>query len=177
MKSRTYFLLVFVLFLLEGTLFPWIFPDIRRSVIALTPHFTLVAVLFVGIFRNRHQALLFGLIFGFMHDIVYASPMLGAHAFCMGMIGYGVGAVAGRIKITLIKTALLLLVALASYDWAVYVLYRFFQVTFMPASDMFAMHWLPSLLFNLLFIVIVYIPARKLLERKSDKREEESAGV
>lgn len=177
MRSRTFFLLVFLLFLAEGTLFYWIFPLQWRSSMMLTPHFALVGVLFVGIFRNRHHGLLFGLIFGFMHDIVYASPMIGPHAFSMAMAGYGAGAIAGKIKITVVKTFALLVLALSLYDGAIYALYRFFQVTFLPLREMMILGWLPSLLFNLLFVVAVYIPARKLLEGKPEKREEETAGV
>jgi rod shape-determining protein MreD len=177
MKNRYIFPLIFLLFLAESTLFPWIFPLSWRPVISLTPHFALAGVLFVGVFRNRHQGLLYGLIFGFMHDIVHASPMIGAHAFCMALAGYGAGAAADRMKITLVKTVLVMFAALLFYDWAIYALYRFFRVTFMPFSEMITDFWLPTVLFNLLFIVSIYVPARKLLEGKQDKREEESSGV
>lgn len=150
----------------------WFIPSGWHDRISLGSHFTLVIVLFVAIMRNRHLGLLFGLWFGLMHDIVYSSPMIGPHSLSMAIVGYLAGIIARRLKLTIAKSLFIISFSIVLYDAAVYALYRLFRVVVMPFGDMFIDYMMPALFFNLLFAILIYVPARKWLEKNSDRREE-----
>lgn len=174
MKNRYIVLILFLLFLLEGTLFHWLIPSEWQFKLSLAPHFTLVAVLIVSMQRNRLFGLVLGLVFGLVHDIVYASPMIGPHAFSMAFAAYAAGTAAKRMKLSMAMTFFIISVCIAFYDVTIFSLYRLFRITFMTYGDMLSQHLAPSLLFNLLFAVMIYVPARRWLEMSIEKREEES---
>src|SRR5690606_18078718 len=140
----------------------------------LAPHLVFVLILYLSIFRHRHLGLVFGLVFGLMHDIVYESPMIGAHGFSMAVIVYSAGAAAKRLKLSLTSSLITISLSLVSYDLLVFSLYRLFRVTGISYSAAISQHVTLSLLFNLLFAIMIYVPARKWLEAKEEKRDEET---
>lgn len=173
MKNRYIAYVILLFFLFEGTLLIWMLPAEWRTKYMLAPHLVFVVILYLSIFRHRHLGLLFGLIFGLMQDIVYESPMIGAHGFSMALIAYTAGAAAKRLKLSLTSTFLLVSASLVSYDLLVFSLYRLFRVTGIPYSVAITQHVTLSLLFNLLFAVLIYVPARKWLAAKVERRSEE----
>lgn len=62
-------LLLFLLFILEGTLVPWLIPTAWQTRIA--PHLVYVVILYFSVYENRHTGLILGLVFGMLHDIVF----------------------------------------------------------------------------------------------------------
>lgn len=173
MRNRFVAVLLFVVFILEGTIVNWLLAFYSGHQISIAPHLVLVIVLMVAMQRNRHIGLAFGLVFGFIHDIVYASPMIGPHAFAMALAAYGAGVAAGRIKLNMAMTFFIISLSIVIHDLMVFSLYRMFRVTAMAYAEMITELLTPAILFNLLFAVIIYVPVRKMLEMKTDKREEE----
>jgi len=174
MNNKIIWLLIFIVFILEGTLIHWLIPTDWYNGLQVAPHFVLVLVLFVSMNRNRHLGLFFGLMFGLMHDIVYASPMIGPHSFSMGLAAYSAGVIAKRLKVTMISSLFMISFFIVIYDVANFSLYSMFRVIDIPFGTTFTDFIMPTLLFNLLFAVIIYVPARRWLESNHAQREEES---
>ena len=173
MKNRIVSLILIAFFLLEGTLIHWLLPSAWQTKLMLAPHLTFVVILLVSLLRNRHLGAAFGLVFGLMHDIVYATPMIGAHAFSMAMVAYIAGVAASRIKLNIAMTFFIIALCLVFYDYTVFSIYQLFRVTILSYSTMATQHLMPTLLFNLLFAVLIYVPARRWLEPRAEKREDE----
>lgn len=174
MNNKIIWLTIFIVFILEGTLVHWLIPTDWYNGLQVAPHFVLVLVLFVSIIRNRHLGLIFGLMFGLMHDIVYASPMLGPHSFSMGLAAYSAGVIAKRTKLTMISSLFIISFFIILYDIANLSLYRMFRVIDIPFAITFSDFIMPTLLFNLLFAVVIYVPARRWMESSIEHREDES---
>ena len=174
MKNRYIGFILLFIFLLEGTLLHWLIPSAWQQQLGIAPHFTLVAAMIYSMLRDRHIGLLLGFIFGLMHDIVYASPMIGPHGISMAFAAYGAGIAAKRLKLNMAMTFVVLSAGIIFYEIILFSLYKLFRVIMMDFDKMFSELLLPNLLFNLLFAILIYVPARKLLEMKADKREEES---
>lgn len=167
-------LLLFFFFLLEGTWLQWLIPPEWQSRIVVVPHLVLTAVLLIGIYVNRYQALVYGFAFGMLHDIVYYGPMLGVYALTMGIVGYGVGLAASRSTHNVLTGLFFVAVGHLLFEWILYGIYKVFQVTHLDVQRAFLDQMLPSILINLLLTLILYVPFRKLLERvkASAQREE-----
>ncbi|WP_438444324.1 rod shape-determining protein MreD [Gorillibacterium sp. sgz5001074] len=157
--------LLLILFVLEGTVLKWIIPSVWQGNVAVSTHFTLIVVLFFGLFVNRHQALAYGLGFGMLHDVVYYGPtMIGTYSFAMGVVGYLSGLISLRTRSGMLYSMFVITLGNFMFEAIIYGLYRLFQITRDTPQWMFFHIMLPSVLINLLFALLVYVPLRKWLE-------------
>lgn len=153
------------MFLLEGTVLKWIIPAVWQGNVAVSTHFTLVIILFIALYDNRHHALFYGLGFGLLHDVVYyGSTMIGTYTFSMGVVGYLAGLASSRSKPNILYSMFIITMGNFLFETVIYGLYRLFQVTRDTPQWMFFHIMLPSVLINLLFALLVYVPLRKWLE-------------
>ncbi|CAG7655330.1 rod shape-determining protein MreD [Paenibacillus allorhizosphaerae] len=157
-------LILIVLFLLESSIVPWLIPVAWQTKIIVDPHFILVIVLFIGLYMNRHTALVFGLIFGMLYDFIHYSPMLGPVSFAMGLTGYLAGLMYGRVYTSIVISMLVIALGNLFYEMIIFGLYRLFQVTHSDIEWFFFHQMLPGMLVNLLFALAIYVPLRKMFE-------------
>lgn len=172
---QRYFLpvILYVLFLFEGTVMPLITPSVWQSKIDVTSHFTFIIILFIAIYVSRHWALTYGLAFGMLHDIVYYGPMLGTYTFILGLVAYLIGLLSAYSKANLLRSMLFIVLGDFLLECMLYGIYRVFQITHISVHFALTYHILPSLLINLLFAILIYVPMRKLLENVGAERERE----
>jgi len=158
-------LTLFLAFLMEGTVLKWIIPPVWQGQVMVSTHFTLVIVLFISLYVNRHLALIHGLAFGLLHDIVYyGATMIGTYSFTMGLVGYLTGLVSFRSRGSIVSSMLAITAGHFLFEAIIYGLYRLFQVTGQTPEWIFFHQMLPSVLINLLFALLLYVPLRKWLE-------------
>lgn len=156
-------LLMLAVFILEGALLPWIIPSSLAD--RIFPHLNFVLVMFAAIYSTRHYALGLGLGFGLLQDIMYYGNVIGIHFFFMGIIGYGVGILFERKRINVLIVISIIGIAYLLYDCAVYGTYLVFELVNGSFAWALLTYILPSLFFQLLFAIIVFIPARKMFEK------------
>jgi rod shape-determining protein MreD len=143
----------------------WIIPDVWQMQVAVAPHFTLIVIFFISLFLNRHWGLAYGLIFGLLHDIVYYGPMVGPYCFTMGLVGYVVGLMPMRSTGSIVSSMLAIIFGSLLFEGSLYGIYLVFQITHVGLQWIFLHQMLPSILINLLFALLIYVPIRKLLEQ------------
>lgn len=158
-------LALFVIFNIEGTWVNWMIPAEWQARVVVSPHLVLVAVLFIGIFMNRHYALLFGAGFGLLHDIVYYGPTIGPFCMAMGAVGYLAGLFRFRPQGNILTSLFVVAVCEFVFEWLLYGVYRVLDITLITPDRVFLEQILPSTLINLLFALLIYVPARRFLER------------
>jgi rod shape-determining protein MreD len=162
-------LILYVVFLFEGYVMHMILPTAWLGVVA--PHFTFIMILFISIYVSRHWGLAFGLAFGMLHDIVYYGPMLGTYSFGMGLVAYLIGLMSQRSRANMLMVVMLIIVGNFLFEGMVYGIYRIFQITHLTMNEALIHQVLPSILMNLLFALLIYVPLRKLLENIEALRE------
>ncbi|MEI7025240.1 rod shape-determining protein MreD [Paenibacillus sp. y28] len=164
MKRHLLWILLLGLLLVEGTVLKWLIPVSWQSHIYVEPHFVLAVVMFIGMYLNRHAGLVYGLIFGFMMDLLYYGHALGVLSFCMGLCGYAAGLMS-RGPQQLFGVIFVMTLGNVVFDTLQYGVYRFFlRVTTIPFEWTFVYKIVPSMLLNLTFALLIYIPMRKWLE-------------
>lgn len=171
MQRKWLILLLIVLFLIEGTVMPWIIPDAWQT--RIVPHFVFVVILFYAVYRHRYVGLGLGLIFGLLHDIVYYGHMIGVYSFSMGISAYLIGRLTGGKRIMFGWMMFIVLLGNCLFDTAVFAVYSLFRVTHQPYDWALLHHIIPSLFLQLLFALIVYVPVRRALDGDRKKTEEE----
>ncbi len=167
-------LLMLLIFIIEGTIMPWLIPAGYGD--RIVPHFILVSVIFAALYTDRHRALLLGVSFGFLQDIVYFGHLLGVHSFVMGLLGYFIGLLLDRRRATLMMAVTVVGFACILYDSVIFFIYSVFRITSETYAFALLNHILPSLFLQLVFAIAIYVPARRMLEAysraDSDKDDE-----
>lgn len=165
MQRYWIWLICLVLFMLESTLMPWILPVEWNPFIHIAVRFVFVITLYTSLYINRHYALILGLVFGLLYDMLFYVYMIGLYTFGIGVFAYLCGLAFRKIHIHFISLQSVILLGLFVFEAYVFGIYRLFDITDQSLSEAFLHIILPSSLFNLLFSIIIYIPLRYYLEQ------------
>ncbi|NEW04496.1 rod shape-determining protein MreD [Paenibacillus sp. SYP-B3998] len=167
MKRHLLWLILLGLFVLQGTIVTWLIPSSWQAQVFVAPHFTLVFILFIGLFHHRHTALIYGLLFGLLQDFNYYSSILGIYSFGMGLSGYLAGLAQRRQPNLIFYNLLITSMGLFIFEFINYGINHLFKLIDIDFKFALTHYMLPSVLFNLLFALLCYVPMRKLLEGKT----------
>ncbi|ARK31590.1 rod shape-determining protein MreD [Halalkalibacter krulwichiae] len=154
--------LVFVLLVLEGTIFQLLTPAQNEMDVTLVPRFVIIMLVFIGIHFGRFSSIVYGLAFGLIYDIVY-TQLLGVYMFGFGLIGYAFAFKYKQIQDSLLFHLLLMLAAVALFDYYQFGLYKLIGITDLAANLFFYERFIPGLILNFAFAVIIYYPVKKLI--------------
>lgn len=144
----------------------WLLPASWQSIVYVTPNLTLVFIMFIGLFHHRHAALIYGLLFGLLHDFIYYGAVLGVYSFGMGLVGYLTGLAQRKQPNLIFYNLLIASLGLLIFEFLNYGINRLFKLITIDLNFALTHYMLPSVLFNLLVALICYVPIRKLLEGK-----------
>ncbi|MBW7455801.1 rod shape-determining protein MreD [Paenibacillus sepulcri] len=171
MSIQRIILVMLLFFISEGTIFYWILPD--GLVGRVVPHFTLAFVLFAAMYRGRHSAVILGLSFGLLQDLAFYGRIIGVESFTFGLVGYLSGLLLENKRSTLLMA--LSMVGLFTFinDTVVHFIYRVFRLTSLSYEWAIFDHILPSLFLQLLFSLLMYVPARRWFEGSLKKNKED----
>ncbi|WP_375708442.1 rod shape-determining protein MreD [Paenibacillus albidus] len=167
-------LLLFLLSILETTILPWIIPDAWQT--RIVPNLVFIVILFVTVYHHRHTALVLGLTFGMLHDVIFYGRILGAHSFTMGLSAYLIGLVfqIPRAPLPMMLSVVLLGSLLA--DSMLFGIYNVFNLNQQPYSWAIMYHILPTMLFHFAMALLLYVPLRRQLEYlKKETLKEDNA--
>ena len=162
MSINKIIVIMLAIFILEGSLLPWIIPEGFGT--RIIPHFTFVMVMYAAIYSSRYYALGLGLGFGLLQDILFYGNVIGTHFFFVGIIGYTVGIMFERKRVSILAVISIIGIACLVYDSAVYGINYVFQMNSGSYAWALLEYILPSLFLQLFFVLVVYIPTRKMFE-------------
>ncbi len=162
MSMNRVLLLMLLLFLLEGTVMPWLIPEGYGS--RIIPHFVFVIVMYSALYGTRHRALLLGAGFGLLQDIIYYGHLIGANAFIMGLIGYFTGVWLERRRVTVMMAIAVIGFGCILYDTTLLYVYKVFRLSNASYAWALLEYILPSMFLQLVFALACYIPVRKIFE-------------
>lgn len=166
-------LLLLAVFVAEHSLLPFLMPDSWQ--LRIVPNAVLIALFFVTVYHNRHTALILGLSFGMLHDVVFYGRLLGAYSLAMGLSAYLIGIAFKMPRAPLpLMMSIVLLGSLLS-DSILFGIYRVFSLTQESYRWALTHHMLPTMLFHFALGLILYIPTRNQLNKlKLEQRKEEA---
>lgn len=172
-RKQVLVLLLFLLFILQGAIVPWLLPSSWQNVIM--PNLVFIVLLFVSVYHHRHTALVLGIIFGLLHDVVYYGDMIGTYSLVMGFSTYIMGFIfrAPRAPMPLMMTVVILGSLL--FDSMIFAIYRVFSLTQVSYDWNLLHHVLPDLVVHFVFGLIIYVPLRKQLEKIARREKKEKA--
>lgn len=165
------FLLMFLLFILEGTLVPWLVPSAWQSRIA--PHLVYVVILYFSVYENRHTGLILGLVFGMLHDIVFYGALIGTYSFAMGLSGYLLGLLSRNQRAPLPLMMIIVLLGSLLLDSILFGTYSLFELIHQPYTWALKSNIIPNVFVQFVFALAIYVPLRRQLEIITRRRSPE----
>ncbi|OWR30147.1 rod shape-determining protein MreD [Saccharibacillus sp. O23] len=162
-RKQVLVLLLFVLFLFEGSVLPWFMPEAWSE--HLMPNLIFVCVLFVAVYRHRYAGMVLGAVFGMLHDVVYYGAMLGPYSFTMGFTAYVLGLIFQLPKAPLPVMLGVVMIGSFMLDSMLFGIYTVFDFNNQPYNWALIQYIIPDLLFRVVFALIVYVPIRRQFDK------------
>jgi len=159
-------LTVWVLFLLESSLMPWLLPaSVGGMQLGIAAHFAFVIILYIGIYLNRRLALGMAFAIGLLHDILFYGHVLGAYTFSMCLTTYVIFMLLRDTHVSWYTGLGSITLGVLAFDYIVFGLYTLFQITTVSPWWYFVHAALPSLLLNMIFASVIYYPVINIFAR------------
>lgn len=151
---------LFFLFVLEGTVFQWLVPDMWGANWTVIPSLSFIVVMMVAAYFGPVQGLLYGALFGLLHDLTF-SHMIGGYLFSFAIVAYFSGQFIKQFQRHNVLIILTIVIGISVQITILYGLYRLFNVTQMELHWMVYRLLVPSVLANLVIAVLLLRPLKK----------------
>ncbi len=160
---------ILVLFLLEGTVLQHLSPQVWGLSWITVPRFALVGAIMVSFHRGRREGLYYGLVFGFLQDVLFGN-VIGVYTLSMMVASYFAGLIVKLFHRSLVVAFMTICVVLFAHEWLLYLLFRLFAVNPVDVQWILSKQILPSVGLNVLFAILVYYPLTKMCEALKPNR-------
>jgi rod shape-determining protein MreD len=128
----------------------------------LVPRFVVVMVCFIGMFVSPMRGVAYGMIFGLLYDLVF-TDLVGVYMFSMGLTAYVTTFIARYFHGNIFVTLFVMIIGLSAFEFLIYGIYSLINIAEMKIEPFVYQRYLPTLLLNSVFVVLVYYPLRKWL--------------
>ncbi|WP_158738201.1 rod shape-determining protein MreD [Alteribacillus sp. YIM 98480] len=160
-------IVVFALFILEGTWFQIFVPPSQDYNYILVPRFVLIAVVLISIFRGPGIGVLYGIAGGLLYDFVY-TDLLGIYMFSLGFTAYISSFTYTAVRISYMWQMVIIIGSILIFEWMTYGLYYVVDYTDILFEDFFMVRLLPSWILNGCAAILLLYPFQKLFRRLED---------
>lgn len=161
---------VVVLFVLEGTVMQVLSPDLWGLSWMTVPRFALVCCILISMYLGRREGLYYGFAFGFLQDVLFGQ-VIGIYTMSMMVASYFAGLIVLLFQRGIGMVFVTSFLILFGHEWLLYSVYRLFSVAPYDVQWILTHQILPTVLMNLVFGLIVYIPIKKGCNKVLAKKE------
>ena len=135
------------------------------------PCFLLITILFFSVYGNRNVGVIYGFVFGLLFDIVY-TEILGIYFFTFPFIIYIFNKLMKIFHSNIVVVSVMNLLAVSALEMIVYQMIKVINLTTIDFASFLHLRLLPSLGLNLIFIIIVAYPYKRLFEKYAAELKE-----
>jgi rod shape-determining protein MreD len=136
------------------------------------PRFLLILIIFITVYVTQTHGMVYGFIFGMLYDVVY-TEILGVYMFSFTLIAYIMAKAMKVFHNHLFVTCFLSMIAVAVLEFYVYGIQLLIGKTDMPFDMFYSHRLLPTVLLNVIFILLFSYPLKqRLLKIERHDREE-----
>lgn len=164
--------LVFFTFISESTFAQLIHIPFANENQLYIPHFTLIVVIFVTVYLNRTQGMLFGIVFGLLHDVVYIE-VIGIYLFVYAFLAYLISKALIVLHRNVLIVLFLAILAIALMEFYVYGMNYLIGTTKMSLYHFTTLRLLPTLALNAVVAILIIYPLKTFLSKIKREESEE----
>lgn len=164
-------LILFAFVIVEGVAIELLPPTFVINDLLIIPHWVLIFLLYMAIFYDSDQtyfSVLYGAVFGLLIDMVYTG-VLGVYMFAYAFSIYVVHGIRKLLHANIYVTILLGIIAILFADFIIYLVYLVVGLTDMALEDYLFYRLVPTILANLIFLLILYPFKGRLLKWRNEQ--------
>lgn len=170
-------LILFLVLALEGVALELLPSNLLRTDLLIVPHWVLVILVFLTIFYDydsTYFSVMYALIFGLLVDVVY-TDVLGVYMFSYALTIYAIHSMKKLLHGNIFVTVLLGAGGLVLSDIMIYLIYMVVGLTDTVWVDYLSSRLLPTVLSNLLFLLVLYpFLAKRLMNWRKEQINKDS---
>jgi rod shape-determining protein MreD len=160
-------LLFLFLFILESLFVEFLPAKIFGFERIFVPHFLFIAILFLTIFVEKKQGIIYAAIFGLLFDIVYVE-IIGIYFFLYPFISYLIYKLLEILQANIITAFLATLLGISLLEVGVYEMNYLIHVTDLDFMGFINLRFYPTLLLNAAITLLAAYPLKWLFEKYSE---------
>lgn len=159
-----------VLFLVEPMFTQFSPIELNEQTFVLVPRFVVLYLIFISIYYNRRKAVIYGVVFGLLYDVVYID-IIGLYVVLYPLVCFLAGWSVKFIHQHLIITTVLAVLLVAVMEFVLYEFFLLISFTAIPLEQFLYNRLMPTIGANLLFLLMLgwafkYLIDARLLERE-----------
>ncbi|WP_164668479.1 rod shape-determining protein MreD [Virgibacillus doumboii] len=171
--NRLYIPLILFFFLvLEGVALELLPASLVTNELIIVPHWVFIFLLFLAIFydrENTYLSVLYGIVFGLLIDIVYTG-VLGVYMFSYAVIIYIIHGLTKMLHANFFAVILLGVAGLVLTELSINTIFSVVGITEMVWKDYLLYRMIPTLIANLLFLLVLYPLMTRRIASWGDER-------
>ncbi|MFC4022643.1 rod shape-determining protein MreD [Oceanobacillus longus] len=167
MKHLFFPLILFLLTILEGVALELLPSDLVMGNLMLVPHWVFAFLVYLAVFYDKdhtYHSIVYALLFGLLIDVVYTG-VLGVYMFSYGLATYIIHGLKKILHGNFYVLVLLGAVGVLLADLFIYLIYTSVGLADMVFEDYTFSRMIPTVLSNLVFILLLYPFTAKRLAR------------
>ncbi len=157
------FLMIF-LFVAESIFVGLLPGEIFGGKYLLIPHFLFVAILFLTVYGPKKYWVIYAFVFGLLFDIVY-TEIIGIYLFLFPFIAYLMTKIMKFLQTNIVIVSLASLILIALLEFGSYEINFLIHITDIDVSTYLSERLVPTLILNLIFIILTAYPFKKYFEK------------
>lgn len=134
----------------------------------LVPHLVMIALVFLTIYGSRNLGLLYSFIFGLVYDVIYIE-IIGIYLCMFPLMSYIISKIMKVLQNNLLIMTVVTLFGIALLELGVYEMNLLIHQTSMNFSTFAASRLLPTIVLNLVFILIFAYPFKRQFEKLAEQ--------
>jgi rod shape-determining protein MreD len=138
----------------------------------MIPRFVMVIIVIITMFTSLSAGMAYGFVMGLLYDLMY-TDLIGVYMFAYTFLAYGVAMIMKVLHINILTVVLVTLLSIGILDFFVYGIMLVIKTTSIPTGDFFTIRLLPTLVLNLAFVILLFVPLRKQFFKIIDTNKDE----
>jgi rod shape-determining protein MreD len=156
-------IIISLCFLFESVFVELLPAELFKSSSIFVPHFLMVAIIFVTVYISQKHGIMYGFIFGILFDIVY-TEIIGIYLFMFPLVAYITSWIMRILQTNIILVSFVAILGVGFLELGVYEMNFLIGRTDMIFASFMDIRLVPTLILNLIFIILVSYPLRKYLD-------------
>lgn len=157
-------LLLLLFFILESIFVELMPPKVFGNEYILVPHFLIIAIILLTVYGPKNYGVLYGFLFGLWFDIVY-TEIMGIYLCLFPLVAYISYKLMKVLQSNIVMVTFISILGVALVELGAYEMNVLINRTGMTFATFSMDRLIPTLILNLIFIILTIYPFKKHFEK------------
>ncbi|WP_313801089.1 rod shape-determining protein MreD [Cytobacillus sp.] len=157
-------LLLLLFFILESIFVELMPPKVFGNEYILVPHFLIIAIILLTVYGPKNYGVLYGFLFGLWFDIVY-TEIMGIYVCLFPLVAYICYKLMKVLQTNIVMVTFISILGVALVELGAYEMNVLIKRTGMTFATFSMDRLIPTLILNLIFIILTIYPFKKHFEK------------